>query len=88
MKFSAAMLKLGTIRFQSRCDRHPMYNPVDGQAAIRGGCQRCNLLLDIYETHLRLVELIRKTRNDAVAGAKRAAAAEGAIINPRQGALF
>lgn len=33
---------------------------MDGLAGIRGGCQRCQLLLDIWQTAFRLNGLIRK----------------------------
>jgi hypothetical protein len=32
---------------------------VDGPGAIRGGCARCTLLFEIWETSLRLNRLIR-----------------------------
>ena len=84
------MLKLGTIRFHSRCDRHPAYDPADGPGAIRGGCLRCGLLLDIHQTHIRLVELIRQAKNQAAdqAPKKAAAATTAGAGDPRQGALF
>jgi hypothetical protein len=63
------MLKLGSVRFRAKCARHPKFNPArDGLAAIKGGCPKCHLLLEIFETHRRLVELIRKVlppREDA-----------------------
>jgi len=53
------MLKLGTLRWKGKCARHPSYDPVDGEAAIRGACEKCYLLLDIYVQHRRLLELMR-----------------------------
>jgi hypothetical protein len=54
-------LKIRTRRFAGRCARHKRYNPaVDGRGAIKGGCLRCNLLADIWETSLKLNALIRK----------------------------
>ena len=54
-------LKIRTRKFAGRCGRHKGYNPaVDGQGGIRGGCSRCVLLLEIWETSLRLNHLIRK----------------------------
>lgn len=53
------MLKLGTLRWKGKCKRHPAYDPVDGEAAIKGACARCYALLDIYVQHRRLVELMR-----------------------------
>ena len=54
-----SMLKLGTVRWNGRCKRHPRYDPVDGEGAIRGGCQRCMQLLEIYRQHKQLVEMMR-----------------------------
>jgi hypothetical protein len=55
------MLKLGSIRFRAKCLRHPKFNPArDGLAAIKGGCPKCHLLLEIFETHRRLVGLMRQ----------------------------
>ncbi len=54
-------MKIRTRRFDGRCARHKRYNPaVDGRGAIKGGCPRCSLLFDIWETSLRLNQLIRK----------------------------
>ena len=61
------MLKIGSIRWKGRCHKHPRYNPeVDGIGGIRGGCKRCELLLDIHKHHTSLVRLIREfgTRPD------------------------
>ena len=55
------MLKLGSVRFRSKCSRHPKFNPArDGLAAIKGGCPKCHLLLDISETHRKLIDLMRR----------------------------
>jgi hypothetical protein len=53
------MLKLGTLRWKGRCKRHPRYDPADGEGAIKGGCERCRQLLEIYVQHKRLVALMR-----------------------------
>ncbi|MBS1876178.1 MAG: hypothetical protein JSU00_23395 [Acidobacteria bacterium] len=53
------MLKIGTLRWKGRCGRHPMYDPAEGEGAIRGGCTRCQALLEIHRQHLRLVEMMR-----------------------------
>jgi hypothetical protein len=53
------MLKLGTLKWKGRCKRHPRYDPVDGEGAIRGGCEQCQALLDIYMQHRRLLDMIR-----------------------------
>jgi hypothetical protein len=62
------MLKIGSVRWKGRCARHRTYNPaIDGLGGIRGGCRRCELLLDIYTQHTKLVALMREfgTRDDA-----------------------
>lgn len=54
-------MKIRSRKFNGRCARHKRYNPaVDGRGAIRGGCARCNLLFDIWESSLKLNQLIRK----------------------------
>jgi hypothetical protein len=54
-------LKVRSRKFEGRCARHKRYNPpVDGRGAIKGGCPRCNLLFEIWETSLKLNQLIRK----------------------------
>ncbi len=53
------MLKLGTLRWKGRCSRHPRYDPGEGEGAIRGGCDRCRALLEIYDQHQRLLKLMR-----------------------------
>ena len=79
------MVKLGTISFKGRCDRHPGFDPHDGRGGIRGGCKRCELLLEIHETHARLTDLIRKARNEMDAVRPKAAAA---AADDRQTLLF
>ncbi|HYO81635.1 MAG TPA: hypothetical protein VES20_09555 [Bryobacteraceae bacterium] len=55
------MVKLGSIRWKGRCSRHPGYAPeIDGLGGIRGGCKRCEMLLEIWHTHHRLIRLMRE----------------------------
>lgn len=55
------MLKIGVVRWKGRCARHPRYDPAaDGIGGIRGGCKRCELLLDIYTQHDKLLRLLRE----------------------------
>ena len=64
------MLKIGSVRWKGRCLRHPRYDPeADGLGGIRGGCRRCNLLLEIWTAHSRLVGLMREfgTRDESKA---------------------
>ena len=54
-------MKIRSRRFKGRCSKHKRYNPaVDGAGGIKGGCPRCGLLLEIWETSLNLNRLIRK----------------------------
>lgn len=60
------MLKLGTVRFKARCTRHPSFNPLlDGEVAIKGGCPKCHLLMDIFYAHQKLVRLMHQAKPDA-----------------------
>lgn len=53
-------MKIRARKFDGRCSRHKRYNPVvDGICAIQGGCARCTLLYEIWETSLKLNRLIR-----------------------------
>ena len=53
-------MKIRARKFDGRCAKHKRYNPaVDGPGAIRGACPRCTLLLEIWDTSLRLNKLIR-----------------------------
>lgn len=53
-------MKIRARKFDGRCSRHKRYNPaVDGAGAIKGGCARCTLLYEIWETSLTLNRLIR-----------------------------
>ncbi len=37
-----------------------MFDPyADGAGAVRGGCDRCNALLEIHECHQRMLRLMR-----------------------------
>jgi hypothetical protein len=54
-------VKIRSRKFDGRCSKHKRYNPaVDGVGGIRGGCARCGLLFEIWETSLALNRLIRK----------------------------
>ena len=54
-------MKIRSRKFTGRCAKHKSFNPaVDGLGGIRGGCSRCNLLFEIWETSLKLNQLIRK----------------------------
>lgn len=55
------MLKIGVVRWKGRCAKHPRYHPEhDGLGGIKGGCRRCELLLDIYNHHASLMRLLRE----------------------------
>jgi hypothetical protein len=54
-------LKIRARKFDGRCGRHKRYNPAtDGSPAAEGGCPRCQLLYEIWESSLTLNRLIRK----------------------------
>ena len=54
------MLKIGTVKWQGKCSRHPMFDPeADGPAAIRGGCPKCQDLQTIFDTQQQMVKLMR-----------------------------
>ena len=54
-------LKIRSRKFDGRCSRHKRYSPpVDGLGGVIGGCSRCTLLFEIWETSLRLNHLIRR----------------------------
>jgi len=54
------MLKIGTVKWQGKCSRHPKFDPaLDGAGGIKGGCERCQDLLEIYGNHQRTLQLMR-----------------------------
>lgn len=54
------MLKIGTVKWQGKCSKHPMFDPeTDGPGAIKGGCIRCQDLQRIFESHRRTLDLMR-----------------------------
>ena len=54
-------MKIRSRKFNARCSRHKSYNPaIDGSGGIRGACARCTLLLEIWDTSLKLNRLIRQ----------------------------
>ena len=55
------MLKIGSIRWKGRCHKHSGYDPeTDGLGGIRGGCKRCEMLLEIHIQHASLIRLMRE----------------------------
>lgn len=84
-RYPQRMLKFGTIRFKAKCNRHPTYNPEDGQGAIRGGCPKCLQLFEIYQAYLKLTTLMKQAKNEP----DKPPAAKAAVANdPRQSSLF
>jgi hypothetical protein len=81
-------VKIRSRKFEGRCARHKGYNPgVDGQGGIRGGCQRCQLLFEIWQASLKLNQLIRKfdpSHDDL----KRPPAPKAPPVDPRQMSLI
>lgn len=60
------MVKLGTISFTGKCERHPNFSAQDGPGSVKGGCPRCQLLLDIFQAHTRLAVLIRNAKKSTL----------------------
>jgi hypothetical protein len=55
------MLRIGVIRWKGHCAKHPRYHPeTDGLGGIKGGCRRCEMLLDIFNQHRSLIRLVRE----------------------------
>jgi hypothetical protein len=81
-------LKIRSRKFEGRCAKHKRYNPpVDGQGAIKGGCQRCELLFQIWETSIKMNQLIRKF-DPGFDDLKRRAAPKPLEHDPRQMSLI
>ena len=54
-------MKIRSRKFDGRCARHKRYNPaVEGGGGIKGACPRCTLLFEIWESSLKLNQLIRR----------------------------
>lgn len=53
------MLKIGAVRWRGKCSRHPMFDPLEGMGAVRGGCPRCTTLVEISELHAKMISLMR-----------------------------
>jgi hypothetical protein len=57
------MLKLGSVRWRGKCPKHPRFDPsIDGIGAIKGNCQKCNELMDIFHHHQEALRLMRSFR--------------------------
>jgi hypothetical protein len=54
------MLKIGTVKWRGKCSKHPGYDPAEGGiGAIKGNCERCGLLSEIYDHHQKILRLMR-----------------------------
>ncbi len=54
------MLKIGAVRWRGKCSRHPMFDPFEGgRGAVKGGCVRCLSLVEILESHQKMMALMR-----------------------------
>lgn len=54
------MLRIGTVRWQGKCAKHPRFDPLsDGPGGVKGGCERCGALVEIQQLHARMVALMR-----------------------------
>lgn len=55
------MLKIGIIKWRAKCSKHPLFDPyMDGRGAIRGGCNRCEALAEIWDYHQKMITLMRQ----------------------------
>jgi len=55
------MLRIGTVRWQGKCARHPRFDPaIDGAGGIKAGCERCAALVEIQTHHARMLALMRR----------------------------
>jgi hypothetical protein len=81
-------MKIRSRKFDGRCARHKGYNPaVDGQGGIKAGCARCGLLFDIWQTSLKLNQLIRRF-DPAYDDLRKPAPPKVAAPDPRQMSLI
>ena len=81
-------LKVRSRKFEGRCARHKRYNPaVEGRAGIRGACARCTLLCDIWESSIKLNQLIRRFDPNHDDG-KRPPEPKRTMADPRQMSLI
>lgn len=81
-------MKVRSRKFEGRCAKHKAYNPaVEGRDGVRGTCARCILLCDIWESSLKLNQLIRRfdPQHD---DARRPTEVKRAIPDPRQMSLI
>jgi hypothetical protein len=54
------MLKIGSVKWRGKCSKHPGYDPADGgMGAIKGNCEKCNTLSEIYDHHQKILRLMR-----------------------------
>jgi hypothetical protein len=54
------MLKIGSVKWRGKCSRHPTFDPLtDGRGGVKGGCPKCDTLVDIHECHQRMLRLMR-----------------------------
>ncbi len=55
------MLKIGLVKWRGKCSKHQGYDPyADGLGGIRGGCERCQALLEIHEHYQKMLTLMRQ----------------------------
>ncbi len=60
------VLKIANVTWKGRCGTHPKYNPrEDGEGGIRGGCRRCQALLEIFDRHRKLLSALREFGSSA-----------------------
>jgi hypothetical protein len=54
------MLKIGVVRWRGKCSRHPSFDPyADGPGAVKGGCVKCQALVEIHQCHQKMMGLMK-----------------------------
>jgi hypothetical protein len=59
------------------CPRHPKYNPEVGQGAIKGGCEDCERILELYTSAIHVRNRVKEKFNDLAS--RRTERAGGAV---------
>lgn len=53
-----------------KCDKHPRYDPANGDAGIKGGCEDCLWTLNGYRAALKMAADLAGIRGVRVTGGK------------------
>lgn len=55
------MLTIRAVSAKLKCSKHPTARPEQYPAGHRPDCKRCARILDIYEAHRALIDLLKTT---------------------------